>query len=205
MLKNNIILVGAGGHAVSCIDVIEDSSHFQIIGLIGLKNEVNKQILKYKIIGCDEDLQGLLSESKYAFVSAGQIKSSELRRNLFNKILKIGYFIPKIISSNAIISKYSVIAEGSIIMKNTIINARVEIGRNCIINNGAIIEHGVKIKDHCHISTGVIINGDVNVGEGCFIGSHSTIREGLTIGNNSVIGMGSKVVKNINHNQIYMD
>ena len=204
MLKNNIILLGAGGHAISCIDIIENNNSFNIIGLIGLKQEVDKKVLNYTVIGSDENLEALQLKSKYAFVCLGQIKSSKLRQMLFNKILKLGYIIPKIVSSEAILSKHSIISTGSIIMKNAIVNAGAEIGKNCIINNGAIIEHDVKIGDHCHISTGVIVNGDVKIGDGTFIGSQSTIREGISIGNNSIIGMGSKVLKNINNNQVYM-
>jgi len=35
MSKSEIILIGAGGHAASCIDVIEQQDKFQLAGLIG--------------------------------------------------------------------------------------------------------------------------------------------------------------------------
>ncbi len=38
MSKEKIILIGAGGHAESCIDVIEQEDRFEIAGLIGLEN-----------------------------------------------------------------------------------------------------------------------------------------------------------------------
>ena len=31
-----ILLIGAGGHASSCIDVIESTNHFEIVGLVAL-------------------------------------------------------------------------------------------------------------------------------------------------------------------------
>ena len=39
MKKKNIILVGAGGHAKVCIDVIEREKKFQILGLIDNKKK----------------------------------------------------------------------------------------------------------------------------------------------------------------------
>ena len=53
---NKIVIVGAGGHANSCIDVIEEEGRFKIIGLIDNNINSNKTITKYKIIGNDSDL-----------------------------------------------------------------------------------------------------------------------------------------------------
>ena len=39
-MKKKIILIGAGGHAESCIDVIKKNKKYQIVGLIGTKSEV---------------------------------------------------------------------------------------------------------------------------------------------------------------------
>ena len=33
-MKKKLILIGAGGHALSCIDVIEAEKKFKIIGLV---------------------------------------------------------------------------------------------------------------------------------------------------------------------------
>ena len=74
MIKKDLILIGAGGHASSCIDVIEQDNNYKIIGLIGRKDEADSQILNYPIIGTDEDL---FSFKKYqnAFIALGQIDS----------------------------------------------------------------------------------------------------------------------------------
>ena len=37
MKRKNIILIGAGGHATSCIDVIESTNKYKIVGLIDNK------------------------------------------------------------------------------------------------------------------------------------------------------------------------
>ena len=56
-----IILIGAGGHCVSCVDVIELQRKFKIVGLIDNKKE--KFLLDYKIIGSDKKLKKLSKES----------------------------------------------------------------------------------------------------------------------------------------------
>ena len=45
MTKPSLILIGAGGHARSCIDVIEQQGQYQIARLIGIPEEVHTQHL----------------------------------------------------------------------------------------------------------------------------------------------------------------
>ena len=56
MTKPSLILIGAGGHARSCIDVVEQQGQFQIAGLISMPDEVHTQHLGYALIGSDSDL-----------------------------------------------------------------------------------------------------------------------------------------------------
>ena len=41
-----IIIIGAGGHAKSCIDVIEKSKKYKIIGLFASKKELGKKNIR---------------------------------------------------------------------------------------------------------------------------------------------------------------
>ena len=52
-----LFLLGAGKHAESCIDVIESTKKFKIIGLIGKKSELGKKVCGYKVIYKDEDIK----------------------------------------------------------------------------------------------------------------------------------------------------
>ena len=69
----NIVLVGAGGHAKSCIDIIEDTNKFKIKYL--LEKKIVSQIFKYKKIRyTKKNLIKINNKIKYAFISFGQIK-----------------------------------------------------------------------------------------------------------------------------------
>ena len=191
--KPNIILVGGGGHCVSVIDVIEQQGKYNIKGIIDIKENIGKNVLGYKIIGSDNDLQDLFLSCPNAIVSVGQIKSSALRIHLFQKLKTIGYHLPIVISPLAYVSKYALIGEGSIIMHQALVNAGAKIGKNCIINTKANIEHNAHVEDFCHISTGTIVNGDCIIGKETFIGSNATISNGVTISPNSIISAGEFV------------
>ncbi|TGL98088.1 acetyltransferase [Leptospira barantonii] len=196
-MKKPIILIGAGGHTRSCIDVIESEGKYSIVGLIGSEQELGTEILGYKVIGTDRDLEKLHKDCGSAIVTVGHIKNSEPRIRIFRRLKEIGFELPVIVSPIAHVSKHSKIGNGCIIMHHTIVNSNVEIGDNCIINSKVLLEHDVKIGNHCHISTGAILNGEVSVGDASFIGSGSVVRETISIGANSLVAMGSRVISDL--------
>ena len=195
MIKK-IIIYGAGGHAKSCIEVIESQKKYKIIGLIGKKHELSKLIMGYKVIGTDRDLRTLIKKTKNIIIGIGSIKQNDIRKKIFIKLKTLGFNLPKIIASTSYVSKNAEILEGSIIFHHCFINTGARIGKNCIINSGTIIEHETLISDHCNVATSVTINGNVSIGANTFIGSGSTIIQSIKIGKNSLIPMSSKVKKN---------
>mgnify|MGYP001400633988 CR=1 FL=1 len=197
-----IILVGAGGHANSCIDVIELEGKFKIAGLIEKSSPYSNKNYIYKIIGTDNDLPDLRKKYCNAFVTVGQIKSPELRLGLIDNLYSLGFNLPSIVSPRSHVSIYSHIGNGTIIMHDVIINANAKIGKNCIINTKCLIEHDVIIGDNCHIATGAIINGNSTVGNNCFVGSGTVINQSISIGDNSIIGSSLSIKKNIDSNRL---
>jgi sugar O-acyltransferase (sialic acid O-acetyltransferase NeuD family) len=200
-MNKKIILIGAGGHAKSCINLIKSSTKYNIIGLI--EENTSKNILECEILGGKENLSYLKKRGiKYCGIAVGQIQSPKLRIRYYNFAKKIGFHIPKIISISSECSEYSKINEGTYVFDNTYIGPDASIGRNCIINTGSIIEHDSKVGDNCHISTGAILNGSVIIKKNTFIGSRVCIKQGVVIGENCVIGMGLVVKKDVPNNKI---
>jgi sugar O-acyltransferase (sialic acid O-acetyltransferase NeuD family) len=192
-MRQKIILVGAGGHAKSCIDVIERTGKFQIRGIVATLDEIGKKVLGYEVIADETGLPELRRKFHNLHIAIGQIKSAENRVRLFDNALSMNFNLPAIISPLAHISCHAIIDIGSVIMHQVIVNAAARVGKNCIINTKSMIEHDCQIGDYCHISTGAIVNGGVTVGDRTFIGSGSVIKEGLSIGANCLISMGSRV------------
>ena len=199
---DEIILVGAGGHARACIDVIELSGLFIVVGLVEKDGKNGRDNLGYPIIGTDDDLRDLRQKYSKALITVGQIKSPEIRIRLYDILNQLDYFLPCIISPKAYVSKHAQIKAGTIIMHGAIVNASAKIGKNCIINSKALIEHDASIGDHCHIATGAIVNGGVTVGNESFFGSGAVTRQSVSIGNNCVIGAGVVVKRDIKPDQV---
>jgi sugar O-acyltransferase (sialic acid O-acetyltransferase NeuD family) len=193
MDKPSLILIGAGGHARACIDVIEHLGAFKIAGLTGIKEELHDELMGYPMLGTDTDLPELAKQYQYALITVGQIESPLARQRLYQHVLALGFKLPAIISPIAHVSGHANVGDGTIVMHGAIVNANANVGNNCIINNKVLIEHDVTVGDHCHISTGAIVNGAANIGLGSFVGSGSVIKEGVTLGSQCLVGMGIAV------------
>jgi sugar O-acyltransferase (sialic acid O-acetyltransferase NeuD family) len=192
MIKPDLLLIGAGAHSRSCADVIEQQGHFRIAGLIDSHNRGSKDAA-YSVIGNDNDLINLAKKYRYALICIGQIKSAELRIQIYQRLIQMGFQLPTIIAPTAYVSPHAILGAGTIIMHGAIVNAGARVGNNCIINSRSLIEHDVLVRDHCHISTGAILNGGVIVGMGSFIGSSSVIKQGVVIGDGCLVGLGLAV------------
>ena len=174
-MKNKILIVGGGGHAQSCIDIIENTQKYHIYGVIDKKINLNNS--EFKIFSSDDNIDEFRKKIKNAFIGIGQIKSPDLRIKIFKKLKKNKYNLPLIISKFAAVSKKTTIKSGTIIMNFANVGRNTKIGLCSIINTKANLEHDVIIGDFCHISTGATLNGNVEIGNNSFIGSGAIINQ----------------------------
>ena len=185
--------MGAGGHALACIGLLEAEGKHRILGLVGKSGEVGKKLLGHTVIGTDKDLPRLLKKCRDVLVGIGQIKNPAPRQTAYQRADSLGARVPVILSPFSHVSSRASLGEGTIVMPGGIVQAGVAVGKNCILNSQCLLEHGVQVGDHCHVSTGAILNGDVKVGSGSFVGSGAVIQERTVIRPNSLVPMGTIV------------
>lgn len=193
MNRPSLLLIGAGGHAQACIDVIELQGKYKIAGLVGMPEELHMRILGHPVIATDNDLPQLAKEYQYALIALGQIKTPDIRSRFYREAIKLGFQMPTIVSPIAHVSGNAALGKGTILMHGAIVNACAKVGNNCIVNTRALVEHDAIVEDHCHISTGSILNGNVRIGECSFVGSGSILMEGVILGRGCLVGMGLSV------------
>ena len=189
----SILIYGAGTNSISLINLIESTKKYKIIGLIGLENEKNKTILKYKVKYTDKDINALKKKYKYIAISNTYYNNLRKRRHLIVKLRK-NFKIPSIVSPNAILNNYCSFGEGVQIFNNVVINTQFKVDDFAVINTGSIIEHDVKIAKNVHISTSVTVNGGCVINSDTFIGSGTVIKQNLIIKKNSFIKMMSRLL-----------
>ncbi len=185
----DLILIGAGGHSKSCIEVIENEGKYKISGLLDLSEKVGEALLGYPIIGTDNDIKKYLSTHSF-LITLGQIHTAKHRIKLFQLLKEHNVKLATIISPLAYVSKHATLGEGTIVMAHAFVNAGASIGTNCIINTKALIEHDCTIENNCHISISAVLAGEVCVKENSFIGANTIITQGVQINANSFIKAG---------------
>jgi sugar O-acyltransferase (sialic acid O-acetyltransferase NeuD family) len=198
----SLLLIGGGGHCRSCIDVIEAEGIYEIAGIVDPSEENKEQYLEYNVLGDDGDLPELLKKHPNALITVGQIKSYDLRLKLFEKVQRLGFVLPTIISPRAYVSKSASLGIGTIVMHDALVNTGAKIGKNCILNTKSLVEHDAIVEDHCHISTSSVVNGGTIIREKTFIGSNTITKEYITVGKTSVIGGGLRVVSDVQENTL---
>lgn len=183
--RKEIILIGAGGHANSCIDVINSGSKYKVSFLVDIslnkKNKLNYRLKEEKLFN-NKKLY-----NKNILITLGQLKNGKFREKKFNFYKKKKCIFPTIKSPYSIISKTSLIGEGTVIMHYVLINSNVIIGKNCIINSRATIEHDCIIDDNVHVAPGAIILGGTHIKKNSFIGSGAVVRQGALIKPGAII------------------
>ncbi len=195
--KEDLILIGGGGHCRSCIDVIEAEGRFAIRGVVDANANLHAPVLHYELLGGEENIERLSKICRHFFIAIGQIKEWKPRLRLYEYLKSLHVTMPTIISPLAHVSRYAVVDEGSIVMHQAIVNSGAYVGTNCIINSNALIEHDVSVEDHCHISTAAIVNGGATIRRCSFVGSNAVIREGIEVGDNCIVGAGMVVMHSV--------
>lgn len=199
--KKSIVLIGGGGHCRSVLDSLKRCGEYEEIFITDPSIPPHITIDGAIVVGDDSILFDLYHRGvQNAFITVGSVGKREslgLRRQLYDKVSKIGFEFPAIIDSSAIVANTASISEGAFVGKGAIVNADAIVGKMTIINSGAIIEHDCFIGDYSHVSIGAVIAGDVRVEEYSFIGANATIIQGKKIGTNCVIGAGAIVLSNV--------
>lgn len=193
-----ILILGGGGHAKMCIDIIRQMKTYKIFGIIDESLDIGSEVLGVPVIGRDKDLNRLFIDGIRLIVNGvGAAQHHPEREKIYEKIKSIGFQLPNIIHPKAIIEPSAELGEGNQIMANAVVGSAAQIGNNCIINSGAVVSHDCILQDNVHIAPGAILAGSVNVGKNTLIGMGSTIYIGLNIGQNVTIYNGCNITRHV--------
>ncbi len=197
-MKPKMIVLGAGPHAHSVLDIALSVGEYEVIGCLDPNYPQATTVAGFPdipIIGRDEDLEKFFNQGvKYVFVALGD---NSIRSKLYHKSLSIGFIGTNLISPHAVVSSRAKLGNGICIMAGAIVNACAVIQDNVILNTSCSVDHDCKIEKSCHIAPGVTLSGDVNVGEGTWIGTGASVIHKISIGTWSFIGAGAVVVNDI--------
>lgn len=191
--NREIVLVGAGSHAVSVVDLIESTNEFLILGLLDNRLAEEESFLDYVCLGSMDSVNKWVDGNRNFFVSVGQIGGPGIREDLYRVLVSLGAIVASPVSPFAYVSPRSSLGLGTAVFHGAVVNAGASVGENCIINSQSLLEHDAKVGSHSHIATGARINGEASIGSRCFVGSGAVIFQGCQIPDDSVVPAGAVV------------
>lgn len=191
--EKDLILIGGGGHAKQCFEILVQNHEFNTIGFID--DDPETKLLDLPYFGNLNMLSTFWNSGlKNVILGIGFNGNLKKRDILFNQYIKMGYNIPNIIHKDSSVSQFFHISgKGIQIMANCTIGPDVVLEDNVIINSGAVVSHDCKIGCSSHITPGAILGGNVIIGRNCTIGMGSNIYLGVKISDNTTIKNGESI------------
>ena len=192
-MKSEVIVVGAGGHAKVCIELLRAQGD-SVAYCVGNPDSPDT-CLGVPVLKNDEHLAALRKDGyEKAFIAIG---SNSVRNKLAAKATQLGFGLVNAISPAAVVSPSATLGRGIAVMAGAVINAEAKISDLCIVNTGATIDHDCVIGEAVHVAPRCALAGNVHVGNFSFIGVGSKIIPEVHIGESVMVGAGSVVISNI--------
>jgi sugar O-acyltransferase (sialic acid O-acetyltransferase NeuD family) len=192
MTASRLVIVGAGGHAVSAYNVAL-SAGFRVTEFVDAQQRGGK-LLGTEIVG---DLSEFADAgSLRVFIAIGDNdRRCRVQDDLSARYPTISF--PKLVHASAVISHFASIGEGTIVMPGSVVGPNTLIGRFCILNTRSAIDHDGAMGDGSSLAPGVSAGGRVNIGLRSAIGIGAVIKHDITIGDDCVVGASSYVNGNL--------
>lgn len=192
----NIVVIGAGGHAVSVANVIQ-TTNYKLKGFVD-RNRTGETLLGHTIYGDESEF---FDDDFCFFVAIG---TNFLREHVAARLIEcVGHErLPWIAHASSSLGVNSSVGPGTVVMPNVTVGPNTKIGRFCLLNTNASIDHDSVMQDYASLAPGVHTGGNVRIEERSAISIGTTVRHGIRIGADTVIGAASYVHEDIGSNAV---
>lgn len=190
-MSRGIVVLGTGGHARSCLDVLSTTG-VHVEGCVG---DPPQGRLDAPYLGGDERLPSLRSDGvDTLFVAVGDNRT---RARLSADARRLRFELVAVVSSSAVVSPSALIGAGAIVMHQAVVGPYSTVGEGAIVNTSASVDHDCGVGDFAHLAPGCHLAGDVRVGTGAFLGVGCSAIPGISVGAWATAGAGSTLVKDV--------
>ncbi len=194
-------MIGAGGHASVLTDILLSQGHV-IQAIISPDNIDQRSIFKgIQHLSRDCDIVQFHPSDVLLVNGLGILPGSNHRQKIQSYFVDMGYEFTNVISSQAVVSKFSDIGKGCQILPGAIIQTGASIGADSIINSSAVVEHDCQLGNFNHIAPKAVLCGGVTTDSGVFVGANATILPNLHLAQGAIVGAGAVVKKSLESNQ----
>lgn len=197
--SKKMLIYGAGGHAKALIEMVKEAGEYELVAIVDDSSSlVGKKILEIPVVGGGEKLDNLLIDGvSNAVNGVGGIVDQKVRSYIFNRLIRVGFYLPAIIHPSAVVEKSAKIGFGTQVFANAYIGSEAVMDDMCMINTGAIISHDCFVGKFSHIAPGAMLAGAVRVENSALVGMGVTTAIGVQIGEGARIGNGAIILKDV--------
>jgi sugar O-acyltransferase (sialic acid O-acetyltransferase NeuD family) len=194
------VVVGAGGHARSILDVLRTSrTAFEPAACTDPDPALHGATIGgVPIVGDDGRLTDLLAEGVVvAALGVGGIGDNRPRASLHARLTALGFELPPAVHGFAHVASSATLGAASIVFAGAVVGPGTTVGDDVIVNSGAVVEHDCAIGDHVHLASRCVLGGAVAVATGAHVGLGATILQGRSVGAWAVVGAGAVVTRDV--------
>jgi sugar O-acyltransferase (sialic acid O-acetyltransferase NeuD family) len=196
-LKQDLVLVGAGGHGRVLMAAIELLDGW-IIGVSDFKLQAGSATpAGHPVLQDAEIVQRCPPDQVLLVNGVGSVGVPEARNDVFVRWRARGYRFATIVHPAAVVAPSADLGEGAQVMAGAVIQNDVHIGDNSLVNTRASVDHDCNIGDSVHLAPGVTLSGGVGIGDLSHVGTGASIIQGVRIGRRSMIGAGAVIVGDV--------
>ena len=194
--KPELVIIGAGGHALSVADAAI-SSGWTAISFYSPDGK-GPTPLAGQVLTSLESLEA----TKTAFALG--VGTNHERENSWEKVVQglRGAELTTIVHATAWVSPHSTVHEGAVILAQASVGPGSTVGFGALLNTGASLDHDSSLASFGSLGPGARSGGNVHIGERTMVGMQAGILQGVTVGSDSIIGAHSLVNQDVESNAV---
>lgn len=192
MSTDDILIVGAGGHAKVVLDAIDRSADAARVTVTDADRAKAGTRIAGRIIVAWPDEATLAGMAVHVAIGAGDARARMLR-----VATDAGARPRSILHPLAAISPSAVVGEASFVAAHAVVGPEARLDVSTIVNHGAIVDHDCIVGAYSHIAPNVTLGGGVRVGAHVLVGAGATILPGVRIGDGALIAAGATIVRDV--------
>lgn len=193
-MGGNVILFGAGGHAVSVLDALLATQVIPAFILDDDPMKKGREILNIRVRGALKDLTDA-ELAPYSVVVA--IAVNPVRRRVVEVLSKRGAKFAGVQHPSALVSPHALIDPTAQILAGAIVNAGATVSAHAVLNTGCIVEHDTRVEAFTHVGPGAVLAGAAVIEEGAFVATGAKVCPFVRVGRSSTLGAGAVALKDV--------
>ena len=191
-MNTSIVIIGAGGHAISIANVAHGSG-MKVAAFVD-DDKVGTNLLNVPVISSKQCISE--HSTTNLAIAIGDNAARERVSNEYKSAMPNARF-PSLIHSSAVVGINTEIGDGTVVMPQVNIGPNCIVKEFCILYTASSIDHDCKLSAFSSLAPRVVTGGNVKIGLGSAILIGATVKHGTVIGDDVVIGANSYVNKEV--------